>query len=147
MAQYYSGLNVTYGNEIKHHGIPGQKWGEKNGPPYPLSRLQKSSSERRETTGSKTKEELIRRGSAREVMSRRDEFTDQEIKQIVNRIDTERRLKTLADSEQKSTFSDIIDKFMQRLNRINNWTDTSLKTYKNIQQIMEILDGKSGKKK
>ena len=25
-----------YRNYIQHHGIPGQKWGVKNGPPYPL---------------------------------------------------------------------------------------------------------------
>lgn len=34
---------VRYGiklhkNEIKHHGIDGQKWGVKNGPPYPINR-------------------------------------------------------------------------------------------------------------
>ena len=22
---------------LAHHGIPGQKWGEQNGPPYPLN--------------------------------------------------------------------------------------------------------------
>ena len=25
-------------NELKHHGVQGQKWGVRNGPPYPLSR-------------------------------------------------------------------------------------------------------------
>lgn len=27
-----------YTNELYHHGIPGQKWGTKNGPPYPLDK-------------------------------------------------------------------------------------------------------------
>ncbi|MCD8155144.1 MAG: hypothetical protein LUF78_10780 [Clostridiales bacterium] len=27
-----------YGDELWHSGVKGQKWGEKNGPPYPLSR-------------------------------------------------------------------------------------------------------------
>ncbi len=27
----------TYSNEFYHHGINGQKWGERNGPPYPLA--------------------------------------------------------------------------------------------------------------
>lgn len=26
-----------YSNELYHYGIPGQKWGDRNGPPYPLS--------------------------------------------------------------------------------------------------------------
>lgn len=28
--------------ELQHHGIQGQKWGIKNGPPYPLSRTRKN---------------------------------------------------------------------------------------------------------
>lgn len=31
--------------ELKHHGILGQKWGQRNGPPYPLSGRQYSSAE------------------------------------------------------------------------------------------------------
>ena len=26
------------GNYLSHHGVEGQKWGDRNGPPYPLSR-------------------------------------------------------------------------------------------------------------
>lgn len=32
---------------LMHHGIKGQKWGKRNGPPYPLDSSQKSSSEKR----------------------------------------------------------------------------------------------------
>ena len=34
-------------NELTHHGILGQKWNERNGPPYPLSRSNYSAAERR----------------------------------------------------------------------------------------------------
>lgn len=34
-------------NELYHHGIKGQKWGVKNGPPYPLSERSLSKSEKR----------------------------------------------------------------------------------------------------
>lgn len=29
---------TRFSDELMHHGIDGQKWGKKNGPPYPLSR-------------------------------------------------------------------------------------------------------------
>ena len=34
-------------SELYHHGIKGQKWGVRNGPPYPLGSDQKSSSEKK----------------------------------------------------------------------------------------------------
>lgn len=36
-------------NTLEHHGIKGMHWGVRNGPPYPLSSKQKSSSERKGT--------------------------------------------------------------------------------------------------
>ena len=37
MGNYYSGMmNSDYMRELRHHGIEGQKWGVRNGPPYPL---------------------------------------------------------------------------------------------------------------
>ena len=34
-------------NELYHHGILGQRWGKKNGPPYPLSAKDHSASEKK----------------------------------------------------------------------------------------------------
>lgn len=34
-------------NYLVHHGIDGQKWGRRNGPPYPLKKWMRSSAERR----------------------------------------------------------------------------------------------------
>ena len=51
---------------IRHWGIPGMKWGRRNGPPYPLSESQMSSSERKQrlyddiTLKNKSNEELRR---------------------------------------------------------------------------------------
>ena len=32
-----SNYSFTFKDELSHHGIDGQKWGVRNGPPYPLS--------------------------------------------------------------------------------------------------------------
>lgn len=37
---------VYLGDSLKHHGIKGQKWGDKNGPPYPLNSKDHSASEK-----------------------------------------------------------------------------------------------------
>jgi hypothetical protein len=37
---------MVYESYLSHHGIDGQKWGVKNGPPYPLTNSQKSSAEK-----------------------------------------------------------------------------------------------------
>lgn len=39
---------IDYDSELYHHGIKGQKWGDKNGPPYPLGASDHSSSEIKE---------------------------------------------------------------------------------------------------
>ena len=38
---------MTYTDYLQHWGILGQKWGQKNGPPYPLGSSQMSRAERR----------------------------------------------------------------------------------------------------
>jgi hypothetical protein len=38
---------MNYNNELYHHGILGQKWGRKNGPPYPLDASDHSAAEKK----------------------------------------------------------------------------------------------------
>lgn len=38
---------MEFKNELYHHGIRGQRWGERNGPPYPLKSSSHSSSEKK----------------------------------------------------------------------------------------------------
>ena len=41
---YYA---VTYSKSLSHHGIKGQKWGKRNGPPYPIEDGNHSASEKK----------------------------------------------------------------------------------------------------
>lgn len=45
-----------YGSYIYHHGIRGQKWGRKNGPPYPLSQEDYSKAEKNQKKSNKLAE-------------------------------------------------------------------------------------------
>ena len=70
MWQYESFCDV-----ISHHGVEGQQWGVKNGPPYPID---KNSSPKR----SKDKKELA---------SRAREMTTQELRDALDRLNLEKR--------------------------------------------------------
>ena len=39
---------MEYNDYLKHWGILGMKWGQRNGPPYPLSKKQMNASERKQ---------------------------------------------------------------------------------------------------
>jgi hypothetical protein len=47
---------------LAHFGIIGQKWGKKNGPPYPLSNANRSSAERKANPESKSSKEKKKSG-------------------------------------------------------------------------------------
>lgn len=47
-------LAIQYRDGLQHHGIKGQKWGDQNGPPYPLGSGQKSSAEKKASGGGST---------------------------------------------------------------------------------------------
>ncbi len=49
-------LYYTVGNDLTHHGIKGQKWGQRNGPPYPLGASDHSSAEKKAGTKGWSKE-------------------------------------------------------------------------------------------
>lgn len=54
---------MTYEDYLQHHGIKGMKWGDRNGPPYPLTDIQRSGKERNLNKTSRTAKHLTKVGT------------------------------------------------------------------------------------
>lgn len=79
---------------LQHHGILGQKWGKRNGPPYPLNSNDKSYAERHPGNN-------IR---AKDVKKNMDYLSDRELQQAINRINMQNQITNLSKEQS------IIDK-------------------------------------
>jgi hypothetical protein len=63
-------------NELYHHGIKGQKWGDKNGPPYSLGASSHSSSERKEGTKGWTKKAKAEHKASKKYSNRSEDNSE-----------------------------------------------------------------------
>lgn len=72
---------------LKHHGIDGQKWGVRNGPPYPLER-QKG-------------KPLSVKEKARIILREADDLTLDELRHLVSKLELEEKLTKMSAEEKK----------------------------------------------
>ncbi|MCD8119744.1 MAG: hypothetical protein LUE29_09765 [Lachnospiraceae bacterium] len=86
---------VYQGNELYHHGILGQKWGQKNGPPYPLDSSDHSSSEKKagwkkslDKSSSDTTKSSIKKLSNQDLREFRQKTIDKQDKDAKKQQDT-----------------------------------------------------------
>lgn len=92
---------MSYEDYLQHHGIPGMRWGRRNGPPYPLLRRSMSSAER--------KANPVESGDSKENTSKPKE-------EKTNVVDTPNGKKTVANSKNVKSMSD--DELNNAINRL-----------------------------
>lgn len=83
---------------IYHHGIKNQKWGVRNGPPYPLNRskdrqVKEYKKAEKRILSLDEKNEAINIGDAKLVFNNYEQFTNEELKRLNTRMTEIKKLK------------------------------------------------------
>ena len=83
-------------NELYHHGIEGQRWGRRNGPPYPLSKAENRAIRRQAKRQAKQEKILRKRGISSSAASKyAKEMSDEQLNSIIDRLQREETYKKL----------------------------------------------------
>ena len=155
---YYSIDDIN--DYLEHHGILGQSWGHRNGPPYPLSSGKHSSSERKavwrkslkkkfgaikaKRTKAKNKKDAEKRERLKREHSKdpntmykyRDEFTDEELRAAIARFGIERSLRELRSDKKLITYVNDGANFVKNLSTM---TTNGIKLYNNMSDILDTF--------
>lgn len=128
---------LIYSSELKHHGIKGQKWGVENGPPYPLDYSKLSDEEKK-----LAKDSAVRRGDVKEANAykNREEFTDQELQQLMNRFSTNQRLNELSAEKVKTTL-DKVEDIADKIGRVSNVINKGSNFYNGAAKVSNAFFG------
>lgn len=119
-------------NFLVHFGIKGQKWGKKNGPPYPLD-FSKLSSEEKQYA----KNEVINRGDVKTAHKNRNDFTDQEIRDTISRFDVYKKLSEYNDD--KKSLIDKVEKYANKLGKLVDSGEKAVRGYNFVVKISNSL--------
>lgn len=155
--------NATSQGYLAHHGVDGQQWGQRNGPPYPLNkggkaalrkqkkqaRLEKKEEKKRQIQEKKEaklkadKERIIRSGTAQEAMQYKGMWTNEELRRMMDRMNLEQSLARYSASEKKSVM-DIIDKASRTASRMSDMGERFIKSYNTIAKVYNATESRKG---
>lgn len=113
----------TYTNELTHHGILGQKWGKKNGPPYPLDYSKLSAEER-----SKAKGKAIQEGNIKEAATNINYYSNDELRAVKERFNLNSEIASL-NAKTVKTGAQRVDSAIEWLNRGKRGADAVINAY------------------
>lgn len=124
-----------YSTELCHHGILGQRWGRKNGPPYPLDSGDHSASERK----AGWRKSLSKSETRTNVKS----MSDEELRQKVNRKNLENQYKyyssKVGDSRKANDVIDVAKKGFRTAGNLANVVSKKMQ-YSNKSKMDNIDD-------
>ena len=94
-----------YRGYLSHHGIKGQKWGEQNGPPYPLSnKIHNMVVRGKQKRAAKRREKILH--DPRKLAKHQTEFTKEEIDSAIAKIKSVNEAKALAGKSRMEKIKD-----------------------------------------
>lgn len=85
------------------------------------------------------KERVLREATATEVLQYKNQLTNAELINALNRIKWTNELSSISQKELSSGWTKV-DSVMDKVGKINNWTTTGLNAYRNIERILKIFE-------
>lgn len=119
-------------NSLMHHGIEGQKWGERNGPPYPLNPSKRSWREKR---AAKRREKIL--SDPNKLYKHSDEFTKEEIDEAITRYRSKSELKNYTKNKTKKL---AINKKIMARNARSLWRNRKHFSDEELKRALDRLD-------
>lgn len=172
---------MEYGTTLSHHGILFQKWGERNGPPYPLRPGAHSAAEKRGAkSGISTlasyvsnrkkkykkkkaiekakqtriqnerikyekehydelKEKALKSGSATDVMRFKGDLTNQQLRDVIDRLGYESKLSSMSEAE-RVTLGKKLNNVFDKIDTGRDWLEKGSKAYNAVVKVINAFD-------
>lgn len=114
-----------------------------------LQKARDAASEKRKRDVEKSR--VLLEGNATEILQFKSELSTKELQDAYARLQAIKNLESLSKKEMQTAF-DKFDKTMAKVKKVNDWTNTALSSYENIDKIVNMMDramsksSKGGKK-
>lgn len=116
--------------ELYHHGIEGQKWGKRHGPPYPLDRSESRAIKKQAKALAKQEKILRKRGLSSKAASKyAKQLTDEQLNDVIDRLKREETYKNLVKKPEKENNKPKIENPLK--NKDNKQPNTDPNSFKN----------------
>ena len=111
-------MNKIYISELVHHGVDGQQWGVRNGPPYPLDRKSARAERKQKLKEVKSRKHIKK-------PSKLAYFSDEELQKAIDRLNLELEYMDLVDAIDNNSKNKIV-----RETNVNNASSNKSKNKK-----------------